>query len=64
MALVTSTKAHAKILNIDIEDATQSPGFVSWVDHKDVPGKNDLGMWGEAFAEGEVGKVCSWSVAK
>ena len=54
LALVTSTRAHAKIVNINIEAASQAPGFVSWVDHRDVPEKNDLGMMGEVFAEDEV----------
>ena len=54
LALVTSSRAHARIVNIDIEDASKVPGFVTWVDHRDIPGENDLGWFGEVFAENKV----------
>lgn len=38
-----STKAHAKILNVDITDALNIPGVVAYLDHKDVQGSNDYG---------------------
>ena len=43
LALVTSTKAHARIINVDTSDAFKVPGFVTYVDHKDVPGQNATG---------------------
>ena len=54
LALVTSTKAHARIIDVDIKAASEVPGFVTWVDHKDIPGTNDLGWYGDVFAEKEV----------
>lgn len=39
-ALVLSTKANAKIKNIDIEAASKVAGFVSFVSYTDVPGSN------------------------
>uniref|UniRef100_H2YV29 Xanthine dehydrogenase/oxidase n=1 Tax=Ciona savignyi TaxID=51511 RepID=H2YV29_CIOSA len=43
MCLVTSTRAHAKILGVDTQDATTSTGFVAYLDHSDVPGSNNIG---------------------
>ena len=54
LALVTSTKAHARIIDVDIKAASAVPGFVTWVDHKDIPGTNNLGWYGDVFAEKEV----------
>jgi xanthine dehydrogenase/oxidase len=57
--LVLSTKAHAKLLNVDASPALDLPGVVAWVDRHDVvnPGAN---QWGAPvrdevfFAEDEV----------
>ncbi|CAF3626478.1 unnamed protein product [Rotaria socialis] len=42
-AFVLSTKPNARIKHIDIEAASQVPGFVSFVTHTDVPGSNQTG---------------------
>ncbi|NXC42799.1 AOXB oxidase, partial [Penelope pileata] len=52
LAVVTSTKAHAKIRSLDISEALQVPGVVDVVTAKDVPGKN--GNDEKAFAEDKV----------
>uniref|UniRef100_A0A8B9QN24 Xanthine dehydrogenase/oxidase n=1 Tax=Apteryx owenii TaxID=8824 RepID=A0A8B9QN24_APTOW len=44
LTLVTSTKAHAKILSIDASEAQTVPGFVCFVSVKDVPGSNITGI--------------------
>ncbi|XP_064600822.1 xanthine dehydrogenase/oxidase-like [Liolophura sinensis] len=52
---VMSTKAHAKILNIDPTEALKMPGVVEFVTYKDVPGKNYwLNLEEELFASVEV----------
>lgn len=52
---VMSTKAHAKILNIDPSEALKMPGVVEFVTYKDVPGKNFwLNLEEELFASAEV----------
>nr|XP_057906870.1 xanthine dehydrogenase/oxidase [Doryrhamphus excisus] len=43
LALVTSSKAHARILTIDSSAAEQCPGFVCCVFADDVPGSNVTG---------------------
>ncbi|XP_061745952.1 xanthine dehydrogenase/oxidase isoform X2 [Nerophis ophidion] len=43
LALVTSSKAHARILSIDLSAAEQSPGFVGCVFAGDIPGSNTCG---------------------
>ncbi|XP_069851875.1 aldehyde oxidase 2 [Dipodomys merriami] len=40
MALVTSTRAHAKIISIDTSEALQLPGVVDVVTAEDIPGTN------------------------
>ncbi|XP_013399614.1 xanthine dehydrogenase/oxidase-like [Lingula anatina] len=40
LTLVTSTKAHAKILSIDANEALAMPGVHAFLCHKDVPGSN------------------------
>ncbi|UJR09845.1 hypothetical protein I4U23_014070 [Adineta vaga] len=42
-ALVLSTQPHAKIINIDLSSALNVPGYVTFVNHHDVPGRNDTG---------------------
>uniref|UniRef100_A0A8C0VCU6 Xanthine dehydrogenase n=1 Tax=Cyanistes caeruleus TaxID=156563 RepID=A0A8C0VCU6_CYACU len=44
LTLVTSTKAHAKILSVDTSEAQSVPGFVCFVSAKDVPGSNVTGI--------------------
>ena len=41
--MVLSTKAHAKILNVNPEAAFDLPGVVEWVDHHDLP--NPAANW-------------------
>ncbi|XP_075060462.1 xanthine dehydrogenase/oxidase isoform X2 [Mixophyes fleayi] len=53
LALITSTKAHAKIISIDHSMAELTPGFVCFISAKDVPGSNITGIRHdeEIFAE-------------
>uniref|UniRef100_K7FMW0 Xanthine dehydrogenase/oxidase n=1 Tax=Pelodiscus sinensis TaxID=13735 RepID=K7FMW0_PELSI len=44
LTLVTSTKAHAKILSIDTTEAECVPGFVCFISVKDIPGSNVSGI--------------------
>jgi len=58
LCLVTSTRAHARIRKVDISQATTSPGFVTYVDHRDVPGSNIVSIIlddHEIFATEKVG---------
>ncbi|KAI1937587.1 hypothetical protein LOZ58_000276 [Ophidiomyces ophidiicola] len=48
--LVFSTKAHAKILNVDLESALSIPGVVDFVSHKDLPNP-EANWWGEPRAD-------------
>ncbi|NXJ01685.1 AOXB oxidase, partial [Psophia crepitans] len=52
LAVVTSIKAHAKIISIDTSEALQVPGVVDVVTARDVPGKN--GKDEQAYAEDKV----------
>ncbi|XP_023932386.1 xanthine dehydrogenase/oxidase-like [Lingula anatina] len=57
LALVTSTRAHAKILSIDTSEALALPGVEAFFGHKDVPGSNIrivLSSGEEIFASEEV----------
>ncbi|GAB0187485.1 xanthine dehydrogenase/oxidase [Grus japonensis] len=56
LTLVTSTKAHAKILSVDVSEAQTVPGFVCFVSAKDVPGSNITGIANDetVFAEDVV----------
>ncbi|XP_032968997.1 aldehyde oxidase 2 isoform X3 [Rhinolophus ferrumequinum] len=40
MALVTSTRAHAKIISIDLSEALELPGVLDVITAKDIPGTN------------------------
>jgi len=42
-ALVTSTKAHAKIISVDLSVAEQCPGFIRYFCQKDITGSNAIG---------------------
>ncbi|OCT77525.1 hypothetical protein XELAEV_18028617mg [Xenopus laevis] len=44
LVLITSTKAHAKIISIDTEKAALTPGFVRFLFAKDVPASNVTGI--------------------
>ena len=44
-ALVLSTKAHAKLLNVDETPAMKLPGVVAWVSHLDLPNP-EANWWG------------------
>ncbi|KAI1969530.1 hypothetical protein LOZ51_003131 [Ophidiomyces ophidiicola] len=48
--LVFSTKAHAKILNVDLESLLNIPGVVDFVSHKDLP-NSEANWWGEPRAD-------------
>ncbi|XP_061157633.1 xanthine dehydrogenase/oxidase isoform X1 [Syngnathus typhle] len=45
LALVTSSKAHARILSVDSSAAECSPGFICCVFARDIPGSNKSGLW-------------------
>ncbi|KAI7791213.1 aldehyde oxidase 5 isoform X2 [Triplophysa rosa] len=57
VSMVTSTRAHAKIISIDASAALAIPGVVTFISAKDVPGQNRR-LWfnnpEEVFAEEEV----------
>ncbi|KAF7243567.1 Aldehyde oxidase 2 [Varanus komodoensis] len=52
VAVVTSPRAHAKILSIDVSEALKEPGVVAVVTADDIPGKNGDGKE-EVFGEDE-----------
>uniref|UniRef100_H2YN15 Xanthine dehydrogenase/oxidase n=1 Tax=Ciona savignyi TaxID=51511 RepID=H2YN15_CIOSA len=56
MCLVTSTRCHAYVRDVNLADAMTSPGYVTYVDHRDIPGSNECGvMNGDlVFANGKV----------
>ncbi|KAM9316879.1 xanthine dehydrogenase/oxidase [Gastrophryne carolinensis] len=69
LALITSTKAHAKITSIDTSEAQLTPGLVCLLFAKDVPGSNITGLRGDEtiFAEDLVtcvGHVIGAAVAQ
>ena len=51
LSLVTSTKAHAKILKVDPSEALSMPGVVSYISHEDVPGHNHVDIYGQGEGE-------------
>ncbi|XP_037617344.1 aldehyde oxidase 6 isoform X1 [Sebastes umbrosus] len=60
LALVTSSRAHAKITGLDVSEALQLPGVVDVITAKDIPGQKVRTMSGydeELFAETEVSCV-------
>ncbi|XP_037751532.1 xanthine dehydrogenase/oxidase isoform X2 [Chelonia mydas] len=56
LTLVTSTKAHAKIISIDTTEAQSVPGFVCFISAKDIPGSNVTGVANDelVFADNTV----------
>ncbi|KAK4046018.1 hypothetical protein OIV83_006436 [Microbotryomycetes sp. JL201] len=72
LALVLSTKAHAKILSVDASVALDQPGVLGYVDHSDLPNPK-ANFWGSAaldetfFAVDEVishGQIIGAVIAK
>uniref|UniRef100_A0A8D3D478 Xanthine dehydrogenase/oxidase n=1 Tax=Scophthalmus maximus TaxID=52904 RepID=A0A8D3D478_SCOMX len=60
LALVTSSRAHAKITGLDASEALRIPGVVDVITAKDIPGTKVLTMFGydeELLAEKEVSCV-------
>uniref|UniRef100_A0A8C4WS49 FAD-binding PCMH-type domain-containing protein n=1 Tax=Gopherus evgoodei TaxID=1825980 RepID=A0A8C4WS49_9SAUR len=53
LAVVTSSRAHAKIVTIDVSEALKVPGVVDVVTAEDVPGKNGTDDE-QAYAKDEV----------
>ncbi|XP_035266263.1 aldehyde oxidase 5 [Anguilla anguilla] len=57
LVMVTSTRAHAKIISVDESEALSMPGVVAYVSAHDVPGQNQR-LWfdtvEELFADEEV----------
>ena len=43
--MVLSTKAHAKLIDVDIDGAMKLPGVFDWVDHHDLPNP-EANWWG------------------
>ncbi|KAM7365749.1 hypothetical protein PAMP_016661 [Pampus punctatissimus] len=57
LALVTSSRAHAKIIGLDVSEALQLPGVVDVITAKDIPGKKvrpSSGYDEELLAQTEV----------
>ncbi|XP_077439045.1 xanthine dehydrogenase/oxidase [Vanacampus margaritifer] len=56
LALVTSSKAHARIISIDSSAAECSPGFICCVFAGDIPGSNTTGIMHDetVLADGQV----------
>ncbi|XP_053405175.1 xanthine dehydrogenase/oxidase-like [Mercenaria mercenaria] len=57
VALVISSVAHAKILNVDASKALNLQGVHGYIDHRDIPGRNGFGVLvpdQELFCSGEV----------
>ncbi|KAH0621628.1 hypothetical protein JD844_023150, partial [Phrynosoma platyrhinos] len=42
LALITSSRAHAEIVSIDVSEALQLPGVTDVITWKDVPGRNEF----------------------
>ncbi|XP_075687633.1 aldehyde oxidase-like [Rhinoderma darwinii] len=45
LALVTSSRAHAKIISLDVAEALKMPGVCDVITAKDVPGTNDFSYY-------------------
>jgi len=55
VALVTSLKANAEVVNVDASPALAMPGVVGFLDHNCVPGSNLTGhLKVELFATTQV----------
>jgi len=51
LALVLSSKAHARLLEVDPCDALKLPGVVDFISHKDIPAHN---LFTTVTAEDEI----------
>ncbi|KAL3836928.1 hypothetical protein ACJMK2_022334 [Sinanodonta woodiana] len=51
IGLVTSSRCHATITDVDVSRALQMPGVRGFIDHRDVPGDNH---WGPLLPDEEV----------
>ncbi|CAL1540379.1 unnamed protein product, partial [Lymnaea stagnalis] len=54
MGLVTSKKAHARLVKVDLSHALEMPGVIDVVDFHDVPGDNDWDTTEQVFAKEKV----------
>ena len=59
---MTSTRAHAYIRGVNIDEAIGTPGFVTYVDYRDVPGSNNVGIdkQDQVFAKEKVNILLFW----
>ncbi|GFN93063.1 xanthine dehydrogenase/oxidase-like [Plakobranchus ocellatus] len=67
LGLVTSKKAHARLLNVDLSPAEGMPGVVDVIDYRDVPSLNEWESLEVVFATDEVtheGQVIAAVVAE
>ncbi|KAL3837024.1 hypothetical protein ACJMK2_022415 [Sinanodonta woodiana] len=51
LACVRSSRAHARILDVDVSEALKVPGVHSYINHKDIPGIN---LFGSSVADEEI----------
>jgi len=47
LALVLSTKAHARLLAVDPSESLNLPGVVDFISHKDIPAHNSYTFFTE-----------------
>ncbi|CAH1783657.1 unnamed protein product, partial [Owenia fusiformis] len=67
MAMLLSTRAHAKVMKVDTADALKLPGVRAYIDHTDVTGSNQFAEDEVVFAEEDVqyqGKVIGAIIAE
>ncbi|KAK6983521.1 hypothetical protein BgiMline_018962, partial [Biomphalaria glabrata] len=67
VGLVTSKRAHARLLKVDFSTVLQMPGVVDVVDYRDVPGDNNWDTTEQVFAKDMVvheGQVIAAVVAQ
>ncbi|GAA6053650.1 hypothetical protein JCM3770_001680 [Rhodotorula araucariae] len=50
LALVLSSRAHAKLVSVDASDALDAPGVLTYVDWRDLP-SDKANVWGPAAAD-------------
>uniref|UniRef100_A0A8D2KYG3 FAD-binding PCMH-type domain-containing protein n=1 Tax=Varanus komodoensis TaxID=61221 RepID=A0A8D2KYG3_VARKO len=63
LTLVTSSRAHAQIVSIDISEALQLPGVIDVITAKDVPGSNEFYNISYIFQVTCVGQIVCAVVA-
>ncbi|XP_059170556.1 xanthine dehydrogenase/oxidase-like [Physella acuta] len=67
LGLVTSKKAHAHLLKVDLTPALSMPGVVDVVDYRDVPQENNWDVKEQVFAKDKVvheGQIIAAVIAK